>query len=362
MERSSERSLQFGTDSLYGARMSDDQNTTAYTIPLEITKRDDDRRLVFGFAKFSEDPENRGFLLVDRQGDVITPEDLETSAYSYVLDSRDAGEMHVTKGAASLVESVMITPEKLEAWGLPGDSVPIGWWTGYYVHEPAEGASDPWDKIVKGEYTAFSVEGVAVREEIAKNEELEELIVKCDGLNFDEDHALSRDSILLAARMGRITSFEAESLLEGLVESQAEVEEEDHAQDETETVLAVIRRLLNIEKHETGRPHPDDAHGNRLYSQAAEGVGNMMKQLKTRFKRVENETLQKMAGQFGGAGDVKSALAHDQVIAELVRRNLLPISKATFQTPRFQKLKEELAAAVTQAEKEAAEPKKEEEA
>lgn len=138
----------------------------ALSLGVEINKRDDDRRLVFGYAKFAEHPEERGTLLVDRQGDMVLPSDLEDAAYEYVLTSRDAGEMHVTKGAGLLVESFVVTPEKLEKMGLPGDAVPQGWWVGYRVGEPEPGQPDPWDKIRSGEYAGFSIEGFGYRDEI----------------------------------------------------------------------------------------------------------------------------------------------------------------------------------------------------
>ena len=137
---------------------TEDNMSDGVSIPMNIEKRDDDRRLVFGFAKFAEDPENRGYYYVDKQQDIIHPDDLEESAYDYVLTSRDAGEMHVTKGAGSLVESFVVTPEKLEKMGLPGDSLPAGWWVGYKVDN-----DDAWSKIKSGEYAGFSVEGVARR-------------------------------------------------------------------------------------------------------------------------------------------------------------------------------------------------------
>lgn len=366
-------------------KMSDSQEIQPYLIPLEITKRDDEKRLVFGFAKFAEDPDNRGFLLVDRQGDVITPEDLEDSAYSYVLDSRDSGEMHVTKGAATLVESVVITPEKLEAWGLPGDSVPVGWWTGYRVHEPEAGVADPWDKIVKGEYTAFSVEGLAVRQPLEKRdasldsiaksadeveadrlavaqaEEVTELAKSLEELVLDEDHAEAKADLLDAAREGLVTPEQAELLFKGLIESQAEVASSAGDDASDRRLASFFRAFLRVEKHNTGRPHPDSAHGNRLYSQAAGGVGDMMKQLKTRFKRVEDDTLVGMIQKFSGARDQKSALTHDQIMAELVRRNIVPLEKSQFITPRFKTLKDNLAAAVTQQAKESEGTEKEDE-
>lgn len=145
----------------------------AISLGVEFTKRDDERRLVFGFAKFAEDPAARGHLYIDRQDDVITPADLEDAAYEYVLESRDAGEMHVTKGAATLVESFMVTPEKLTAMGLPTDAVPQGWWVGYKVHE-----DDAWARIKDGTYTGFSVEGFGFRDELPEVEKADDETVE----------------------------------------------------------------------------------------------------------------------------------------------------------------------------------------
>ena len=224
-----------------GASMAKADDTTRLTIP--ISKRDDDRRLVFGFAKFAEDPDNRGFLYVDKQQDIITPEDLEESAYQYVLTSRDAGEMHVTKGAASLVESFMVTPEKLEMMGLEPDAAPIGWWVGYKVHEVEKGQPDPWDKIKKGEYTGFSVEGMAVREPIDKRDTDDALRA------FAEDRAPTRKEILQAHREGRITQPERDEMLAELVRAERQVV----AAMPSQPVMDFLRELFGIRKGDDAR-------------------------------------------------------------------------------------------------------------
>lgn len=305
------------------------------SIPLQITKRDDDRRLVFGFAKFSEDPSNRGYLMVDRQGDIITPDELENSAYDYVLKSRDAGEMHaIEKGKATLVESVMITPEKLEAWGLPGDSVPIGWWTGYHVGEVAKGAADPWEKIKSGEYTSFSVEGTAVRESVTKaDDEFDDIAKSADEIEAEQLH------------------FEIESNLDDL-----DISEPEPAEPEGDkTVIKRFKEWLSInypDQHEIAKHkasgHPESAHGNRLYDKDADPMGDLMKTLKTRFKRVDERGLNTLRQKFSDATDEASAKNHDLIVTELARRNVIDSKAMNFKTKRFNDRRSEILAAITE--------------
>jgi hypothetical protein len=99
-----------------------------------------------------------GQPVVDRQGDWISPEEIEKAAYQYVLNSRKAGHQHKRDGdqpfhAGDMIESFVMTPEKVEKMGLP-DSTPIGWWVGYKIHD-----DDAWSKVKKGEVTGFSIHG-----------------------------------------------------------------------------------------------------------------------------------------------------------------------------------------------------------
>ena len=125
----------------------------------EFTKMDTDRRQVFGWASVVEID---GKPIVDRQGDWITPDDIEKAAYEYVLKSRKGGHQHKRDGdqpfhAADMIESFVVTPEKIEKMGLPKDT-PVGWWVGYKVHD-----DEAWSKVKKGEITGFSIHGKGKR-------------------------------------------------------------------------------------------------------------------------------------------------------------------------------------------------------
>lgn len=124
-----------------------------------ISKIDDEQRIAFGWASVSIT--KAGEIVVDRQEDVIDNSDLEVAVYDYVENSRDAGEMHVRKGIGSLVESIVFTPEKIAALGLPEGSIQQGWWTGYRVNDDAV-----WAGIKSGVYPMLSVHGSAKREAI----------------------------------------------------------------------------------------------------------------------------------------------------------------------------------------------------
>ena len=79
-----------------------------------------------------------------------------------MLKWREADEMHtqITKG--HVVESLVVTPEKLEALGLPAGSLQTGWWVGFKV-DPVTFA-----KVQSGEFQMFSIEGTAQRVEVEK--------------------------------------------------------------------------------------------------------------------------------------------------------------------------------------------------
>ena len=125
-----------------------------------IAKTDDEQRIAFGWASVAITKD--GEVVVDRQQDVIDSlHELEVAVYDYVENSRDAGEMHVRKGIGSLVESIVFTPEKIEALGLPADSLPQGWWTGYRINDDGV-----WQGVKDGTYAMLSVHGLAKREVI----------------------------------------------------------------------------------------------------------------------------------------------------------------------------------------------------
>lgn len=128
----------------------------------KIQKSDDDKRLAFGWASAAANI--NGETVEDCYGDIIDIEELEQAAYAFVELYREGGEMHERGGCAVLVESIVFTPEKIAAMGIPEGTVPTGWWIGFKVTD-----NDVWAKVKDGSYPMFSIEGEAVR--IPDNEE-----------------------------------------------------------------------------------------------------------------------------------------------------------------------------------------------
>jgi hypothetical protein len=131
----------------------------------DIAKVDDDRRLVFGYANVAVSAD--GVQIEDSQGDLIDPQDLEDAAYEFVLKFGDSGVMHAGEAVGKMVESFVITPEKLAAIGLVAKADGVlpkaAWWVGFHV-EP-----DAFAKVKDGTYKMFSIQGTGEREPLAKD-------------------------------------------------------------------------------------------------------------------------------------------------------------------------------------------------
>jgi len=140
------------------------------TFRAEISKVDTEKRQVFGWCSLST---KDGAPVIDLQGDYVPIEEIEKSAYHYVVNSRKGGDMHrrVKKGlttdydeplhTADLVESFVVTPEKLERMGLPEDALPLGWWVGFKVND-----DEQWELVKSGKRTGFSIHGSGTRKDL----------------------------------------------------------------------------------------------------------------------------------------------------------------------------------------------------
>lgn len=120
---------------------------------------DDAQQNIFGWAMVSVRKD--GTAVEDHQGDRIVIDELEATAYEFVLDARASGDMHdggPVRG--QLVESVVFTPEKLAKMGIPEGSVHQGWWVGFHVPSAEDYAR------VKKSRLMFSIEGTAIREPV----------------------------------------------------------------------------------------------------------------------------------------------------------------------------------------------------
>ena len=113
---------------------------------------------MFGWASVAATVD--GQTLIDKQGDIIPPDELEAAAYDYVLEFREADEMHRQVAKGHLVESLVVTPEKLDAMGLRRGSLPTGWWVGFKM-DP-----ETFRAVKSGKYPMFSIEGTAERVEV----------------------------------------------------------------------------------------------------------------------------------------------------------------------------------------------------
>ena len=122
----------------------------------KISKSDDKKMLAFGWASIAVRAD--GEQIEDWQEDIIDPEELEKAAYEFVRLYREGGEMHERGGVAELVESVVFTKEKQRLIGIPEGTLPVGWWIGFKVLDPAV-----WEKVRDGTYSMFSIEGEAER-------------------------------------------------------------------------------------------------------------------------------------------------------------------------------------------------------
>ena len=128
----------------------------SFSIPLAITKFDPDQQLIFGWASVVEEDGN---LVVDKQGDVILPEDLEKAAYDFVLYARKHGDMHDRVGTGRMIESMVFTKDKQEALGI--NIGKVGWWVGFKVDD-----DELWAAHKRGERPEFSIGGTGTRKEL----------------------------------------------------------------------------------------------------------------------------------------------------------------------------------------------------
>lgn len=168
------KSKSYGEDNFSSEDSEDEDNRSEEEdafkfemLPGTVVKLDKVHHLVFGwFSIVTVDGKN----ITDTQGDIISPDTIEFSAYDFVLNARKGGEMHEPgnngeiKGIGRLVESVVFTIEKQEAMihslhdqGIKDaqlDLKCVGWWGGFFVENP-----DTWKKVESGDLKAFSIGG-----------------------------------------------------------------------------------------------------------------------------------------------------------------------------------------------------------
>jgi cation transport regulator ChaB len=120
----------------------------------EITKSDDDKQLVYAWASVIT---KNGKPVEDSQEDIISIEELEQCARDFVVNCREAGEMHVkTTGVGKVVESMVFSKSMQDALGI--DLGQEGWFVVMKIDD-----DEVWQKIKKGEYKMLSIGGSGER-------------------------------------------------------------------------------------------------------------------------------------------------------------------------------------------------------
>jgi hypothetical protein len=128
---------------------------------VEISKRDDEKQQVFGWASIIT---KDGVPVLDLQDDIMSIDTIEKAAYSYVQKSRKGGNQHqkTAEGplhVSDLIESFVVTDEKKKVLGLP-DDFPTGWFTGFQIHDDAT-----WAAVKDGKLPMLSIHGTGRRTE-----------------------------------------------------------------------------------------------------------------------------------------------------------------------------------------------------
>lgn len=129
-----------------------------WSTSFQIEKADSDKQQLFGWASTSTID---GKMVVDKQGDMIPPDELEKAAYDFVLSSRIQGDMHTrTSGVGRMIESCVFTKEKQKALGI--DLGKEAWWVGFQCD-----CEDLWKDVRSGKKLEFSIGGAAIPEKVS---------------------------------------------------------------------------------------------------------------------------------------------------------------------------------------------------
>lgn len=121
-----------------------------------VLKLDTGRRIAWGWASVST---FKGELVVDLQGDTISPADMAKMADTFMASARQAKTMHAGDPVGEVLHSLPLTAELAEAFGLGADRE--GWIIGMKIHD-----EKVWEGFLNGDYGGFSIGGHARRREV----------------------------------------------------------------------------------------------------------------------------------------------------------------------------------------------------
>ena len=128
---------------------------TSKTVEGQVLKFDDEQRVVYGWASVVTEG---GEPIVDRQGDVITPDTLVKAVNDFMEHVRVGKVMHEGDQTGMVLHSLPVTKEIADSLGIQTDRE--GWIVAYKVYDDAV-----WQLVKSGELSAFSIGGRAVKED-----------------------------------------------------------------------------------------------------------------------------------------------------------------------------------------------------
>lgn len=123
---------------------------------MQVLKFNDEQRMVYGWASVISE---NGRPVIDTQGDVIEPAELENATAEFMADVRTAKEMHRGGQIGTVVHSLPLTADIAKSLGI--QTTREGWIVGMKVHDEAT-----WQRVKSGALRAFSIGAKAIREEI----------------------------------------------------------------------------------------------------------------------------------------------------------------------------------------------------
>lgn len=120
-----------------------------------ISKTDEEQQIVYGWAYVTHDKD--GILKDDKSGDFVDDvEEIAKAAVDFMLHHRASDLDHTNDKGGDVIESMVFTPEKKAAMGIPEGILPNGWWIGVKCNDAQ------WAGYKSGR-TAFSIHGAGTR-------------------------------------------------------------------------------------------------------------------------------------------------------------------------------------------------------
>ena len=158
-----------------------------FAIRLPIAKRIDagGTLKIFGFGSVVAEG---GSLVVDHHRDVIEPAELERAAYEFTAAARKLDVSHDREPVGDLIESLYLSPEKLDAMGLSDGGKGLhAWWTGFEVRDPETIA-----RVKSGELPMMSVDITCERHVLAEDQTAERIEKRKSAMPSDTTPEIGR--------------------------------------------------------------------------------------------------------------------------------------------------------------------------